>query len=98
MEPIITNADTVETVETSQRIGNAAVHKEKVTSTQHIDPNELMVMRLIQAIWLVIHLIGVVILLRFLFLFFGANLSGFAALVYGISVPLVRPFQGIFPA
>ena len=94
----ISDANSVETVRTSQRIGNTAVQKETVIASQHIDKNELQLARINQVIWLVIHLIGIIIGLRFLFLLFGANLTGFALLVYNLSVPFVRLFQGIFPA
>jgi hypothetical protein len=93
-----TNADTVETTETSQTVGDTAVHKETVVSSQYVDKNEFTIAKANQVIWLGIHLIGIVITLRFLFLLFGANINGFAALIYNISAPFVRIFQGIFPA
>ena len=40
----------------------------------------------------------VLLLFRFIFKLFGANTNqAFVALLYGLTEPLVRPFQGIFP-
>jgi uncharacterized protein YggT (Ycf19 family) len=47
------------------------------------------------------YIVGIVqalLALRVLFLLFGAQATGFAALLYGITDPLVAPFRGIFAA
>ncbi len=98
MKTTTTNADTVEKIVTSQNVGNTTVHKESVIATQQVDSKELAITKCIQVVWLLTHMIGLVILLRFTFLLFDANLYGFAGTIYNISVPLVRMFQGIFAA
>lgn len=50
-----------------------------------------------RVVTLALTVIETLLLLRFALLFFGANASQpLVALVYGITEPLVRPFQGIF--
>ena len=55
--------------------------------------------RLIALIWLIVAVIDVVIAARFLGLLLGASTeSAFVSFVYGVSAPLVAPFQGISSA
>jgi len=49
-------------------------------------------------IWYVIGLINLLLVLRIVFLIFGAQSVGFAEILYGITGFLSGPFQGIFPA
>ncbi|NTV30867.1 hypothetical protein HGA91_02715 [candidate division WWE3 bacterium] len=58
---------------------------------------ELNLSRIKAGMWLIINLIGLLIGLRFIFYFLGANPSGFAQFIYTMSAPFVGPFQGIFP-
>ena len=54
--------------------------------------------RVIQLIWFVAGVVDVLVGLRFLLKLFGASTaSPFVALVYGLTAPLVGPFQNIFP-
>lgn len=53
--------------------------------------------RVIALIWLVVAVVDVFIAGRFLGLLFGASRSSsFVTFVYGVTDPLVAPFQGIF--
>ncbi|HXM55246.1 MAG TPA: YggT family protein [Candidatus Dormibacteraeota bacterium] len=54
--------------------------------------------RMIQLIWFAAGVVDVLVGLRFLLKLFGASIaSPFVALVYGLTAPLVGPFQNIFP-
>jgi hypothetical protein len=74
------------------------VHRETVVASNTADAAELRTAKTNQVIWLVINIIGIIIGLRFAFLLLGANLSGFALLIYNLSTPFVALFRGIFPA
>jgi uncharacterized protein YggT (Ycf19 family) len=55
-------------------------------------------LRLVLAIWFITGVIDALIGIRFLLRALGAStLSSFTTFVYGITQPLVAPFQGIFP-
>lgn len=55
-------------------------------------------LRVIRLIWFVAGLIDVLVGLRFLLKLFGAStVSAFVNALYGVTAPLVGPFQGIFP-
>lgn len=96
MKTVATNAETVETIQTTQDLGDTTTHKETVVATKQVDSKELTIIKFTQVVWLFVHIVGVVISLRFLFLLFGANLNGFASFIFNLSVPFVKPFQGIF--
>jgi hypothetical protein len=68
------------------------------TADTVVSKKEFQLAKINQVLWFIIHLIGIIITLRFLFLLFGANLNGFALMIYNLSAPFVRVFQGIFPA
>ena len=93
-----TNADTVQTIETSKRVGDTDIHKQTTVSSEQVDGKEVGIFKLNQVVWLGIHLIGIVLALRFVFLLLGARVTGFVAVIYSLSLPFVRLFQGIFPA
>lgn len=51
-----------------------------------------------QVISLVLGIVELLLLVRIVLLFFGANPTAeFTSLIYGWSNPLVAPFQGVFP-
>lgn len=51
-----------------------------------------------QIISLALGIVELVLLVRIVLLFFGANPTAeFTSLIYGWSGPLVAPFQGVFP-
>lgn len=80
-------------------IENTKIENTTVNTTDTVvDKKEFQLAKLNQFIWFIIHLIGIIIGLRFFFLLFGANVNGFAALIYNLSYPFVYLFQGIFPA
>ncbi len=63
---------------------------------QHVYEKKKVIFRSHQVIWYILVLIEVLIGFRVVLLALGANpLSGFASLIYGITTPLVAPFQGI---
>jgi uncharacterized protein YggT (Ycf19 family) len=53
--------------------------------------------RLRQGIYILFGVIEVLVAIRFILRVFGANAqAGFAQLIYGVTGPLVAPFQGLF--
>lgn len=98
METIETSSNTVEKIQTAEIVGDSAVRKEKVISTRQVDGKELTLSKVNKVVWLIVNLIGIVILLRFVFLLLGANIYGFSKFIVDVSNPFVRMFQGIFPA
>lgn len=49
-------------------------------------------------IWYIVGLIEALLVLRILFLAFGARAAGFTDVLYALTAPLAAPFRGIFPA
>jgi len=49
-------------------------------------------------VWYVIAVIEVLLFARLLFLLLGANNTGFASLLYQVTLPFMFLFKGIFPA
>jgi len=49
-------------------------------------------------IWYIVGLIDVLLVLRLLFLLFGANDTGVVSILYAVTHPFIVLFQGIFPA
>jgi hypothetical protein len=88
----------VQTTKTSQQLGDTSVNKETVVASNTVDRQEFKTAKTNQIIWLFIHLIAILIGLRIVFLLLGANMSGFASIIYNLSQPFVVLFQGIFPA
>lgn len=78
-------------------------NEEKVKTYQHIpeeDPeveNEVQVSRADAFVWYVVGILDALLALRLLFSLFGANDTGFASLIYGVTHPFIVPFAGIFP-
>lgn len=52
--------------------------------------------RAIQAVWLVVGILNIILAMDFIFRAAGANATGFAQLVYGLGRRLAAPFDGIF--
>ncbi|HEY7202184.1 MAG TPA: hypothetical protein VIC57_18330 [Candidatus Dormibacteraeota bacterium] len=78
------------------------VRTEEVVRTLPVQPVSRVpvpaYVRLIQLIWFVAGVLDVLVGLRFLLKLFGASTaSPFVSLVYGLTAPLVGPFQNIFP-
>lgn len=56
-----------------------------------------VIFRAYQIIWYILGIIEVLLVFRFILKMFAANaLSGFANLIYTLSLPLVAPFNGLF--
>jgi uncharacterized protein YggT (Ycf19 family) len=84
---------------------------QQVTTTQRTNPvpveddppqvayeKKKTVFRSYQVIWYILGFIEALLLFRFVLLMLGANPnSGFAQLIYGLSLPFAAPFQGLFP-
>lgn len=87
---------TIKTVQTRGNNGDTAVQKQTVVSTDNVSNTDYALAKVNQVVWFGIHLIGITVALRFVFLLFGANLTGIALFVYNLSAPFVAPFQGIF--
>jgi hypothetical protein len=48
-------------------------------------------------VWLITSVVDVILTMRFIFLLLGASTqAAFASLLYGVTLPLVAPFQGMF--
>lgn len=62
------------------------------------NPYEFYVSKTNQVIFAVIAIINLLILLRFVFLLFGANRVGIVSSLISFTNIFVSPFQGIFPA
>ena len=49
-------------------------------------------------VWLITAVIDILLAMRFIFMLLGASpRAAFTSLLYGITLPLVAPFQGMFP-
>lgn len=49
-------------------------------------------------VWLITAVVDIVLTMRFVFMLLGASpRAAFTALLYGVTLPLVAPFQGMFP-
>lgn len=82
----------------NQRVGNTSVRQEQVTSENLIDKDEFTLAKLNQFVWYLTHFIAILLGLRFLFLFLGANITGIVLFIYDLSSIFVLPFRGIFPS
>ena len=87
-EAVQTNPETgdIERIHTQQHTVSAAAAQSAIVD------------RTSSYIWYVVGLINALLLLRLFFLLLGANATGFAALIYQVTAPLVALFRGIFPA
>lgn len=69
----------------------------KTESTQKVFQQKKTIFRFYQVIWYILGVIETLLLFRFALKAFGANpFTGFVSFVYGVTDPLVLPFQGIF--
>ncbi len=61
------------------------------------EPEERVAFQTNSVINFIVGLVTLLLSLRFILLLFGANqANGFVSFLYGLTEPLVRPFQGIF--
>jgi uncharacterized protein YggT (Ycf19 family) len=71
------------------------------TTQQVASPEEVKVAKAEkknQIVWYIIGVINALLVLRLLFLLFGAKNVGFASLLYSVTDPFVSLFKGIFAA
>jgi uncharacterized protein YggT (Ycf19 family) len=81
------------------RYGTTTRYADDRTATQYGAPRRRAAAwyRLIALIWLVVAVVDIFIAARFIGLLLGASTeSAFVSFVYGVSAPLVAPFEGIF--
>lgn len=81
----------------------APIEKEKTPSahqSSHAHPQKKKEeTKIYKIIYYILGIIEVLLGLRFLLLFFGANLSaGLSTLIANLTAPLMAPFVGLFPA
>ncbi len=86
----------VQTFHINKSLCGSASRSEHTYADDVIDQKDFVLAKTNQLLWFGIHLIGMGIGLRFLFLLFGANLRGIALIIYNLTTPFVQPFQGIF--
>lgn len=71
----------------------------QVRPTRRLSPMSFIDRKISQLIGLAADIVVAILLLRIVLVFFGADPTAFfASLIYGLSAPLVAPFQGLFPA
>ncbi len=86
-----THTDVVEPTPT------VATNRTEATTYDPYGSRRALSIKLTQTIYLIFGLMEGLLLLRFALKALGANAeTGFAQLVYGVTVPLVAPFQGLF--
>ncbi len=85
---------------TTNRYGTATTgYADDRTPTRYATPRRRAAAwyRVIALIWLLVAVIDIFIAARFIGLLLGASTeSAFVSFVYGVSAPLVAPFEGIF--
>ncbi len=91
--PITTQQKTVRTrtVQPNQSTETETVS----TQDNSVDPT---LVKIIQVIWYLGHLVAILLFLRFLFLLLGANMTGLVLFIYRVSSIFILPFSGIFPS
>jgi len=90
-DPIPTTRDP----ETGERVETVAPAAARPAAYRTVVPAYV---RMIQLVWFLAGLIDVLVGLRFILKLFGASVaSPFVSLIYGLTAPLVGPFQNIFP-
>ena len=76
----------------------AAEHTDVVTTDPYA-PRRTSVAKALQFVYLIFGVIEALIAIRFVLLLLGANPNaGFTSFIYGVTRPLVAPFEGIFGA
>lgn len=88
---------TVRTVK-NQQVGNTSVHTEQAASGVVMEKGEFTLAKLNQVFWFIGHFIATLLVLRFVFLALGANLTGIVLFIYNLTNVFVLPFRGIFPS
>ncbi len=65
--------------------------------SSYTSPTTRPIFRAAQVVWYLLGIIETILVFRFALKLLGANIeAGFTSLVYGLSTPLVMPFQAVF--
>lgn len=88
----------VQKTTSAHQVGNTNVVSEKVQREDVADPQEFTIAKVGQIVLYIVHVIAILLGLRFIFELLGANPRGIVQLVYNLSAIFVAPFRGIFPA
>jgi len=83
---------------TSSVTQNPVVTSRTVRSKYNVFSGDFFISKINQVIFALVSIINLLILLRFIFLLFGANRVGFVSLLINFTNFFVAPFQGIFPS
>lgn len=81
----------------NQQAGDTVVQQERLKTAQTVEPKEFSLIKAAQVLWYLAHFVGIVLLLRFVFLLLGANITGIVKFIYDFSSLFILPFRGIFP-
>jgi hypothetical protein len=93
-EQVIAQTNTGDTVTTRSRVAPAPVPDEHPQEAYH---QKKSIFRAYQIVWYIIGIIEVLLGFRVVLRLMGANpASGFANLIYGLSLPLASPFTNLF--
>ena len=92
------NTEVTRTVQSNRQVGGTAIHEEAVSSEQVIDKQEYSLLKAAKFLWYISHFIAIVLVLRFVFLLLGANITGIVRVIYDLGGVFVLPFRGIFPS
>jgi hypothetical protein len=82
----------------NQNVGDTVVQQEQLKTAETVDPQEFKLFKSAQVLWYLSHFIAIILILRFVFLLLGANLTGIVRMIYDFSSIFVIPFRGIFPS
>lgn len=82
---------------TERRVVENPVTNTQVHEAPQAPAKNLALGKTHEVIWFLTHTFAILLTLRFIFLIFGANLSGIVLFIYTITQPIVFMFNGIFP-
>lgn len=86
----------VETTKSVDPFTNNEVKSQRVVRGNTVDEQEFTLAKVNQVIWYLTHLVGLALLIRIVFMMFGANANGVVDLIYRITNIFVAPFRGVF--
>ncbi len=96
--PTETKVDRVTTSQASSEDGSVRQRVTTVTRSDANEEHEFGIAKINQILWYLCHFIAIILILRFIFLLFGANRVGIVDLIYRFSNIFVAPFRSIFPS
>lgn len=83
------------TTVTQDSLGNTT--RSTVRTNYNVFSGDFFISKVNQIIFALVTIVNLLVLLRFLFLLFGANRTGFVLMLVNLTNFFVAPFQGIFP-